>query len=825
MANGENQKNRSITNLMEMGIDFLIQAYDEACGLDGGKIFFGDEKCQLSELGENTVHKLFADMFSDSRSGRPNLIMKFQEFSEKSFEFKFGELKEISKNEVASANKQMDQDSFVQHKFWPLDVKPIKFEEMASNIESSFLSEQWKKQIVDNICVFCEKEWKLEKLEGIFPSMQEMDGYLTAYYNLLSILIQDQTMKDSYIRENVVKKLMELGMDSDGNYTICAPIVLNNVRKMFKGYLEFYHLLFGSLSKGDRRIPIGLAYMYKNILIAKTQRVFRWYMYDGNLKSTFAAVPPRLRPFNNSEELKELEVEVAPFKERNSYEGIGELRLAEKIKDEYERWVEYKSKKDDACGSDDPGTEKYKIALIGDINSPVQDLIKYLDDIIPDRKTKFIYNIYTKNRSLENRITKKSELKDRLGENGIERLQEYDQIFTDSAKLRNIMDNNNIVFFLDDIGLYREVLVEQDADADVLSHRYMANSFDRYNIWKYNSENNFLKNPLDNLYHNIVSYMVKGKFGHIEKRINENVIDFIERTTEGSKSSDLNKEIINTTAYVYVSDLDAFQDIYFREHYQMRVEQYNEKKIGIVRFSSMKEAPLDNHEKCTLVMTLWQIVKHFAMMDKDVIADYLVKEKKIKLKYEDMRNVYIGLNYKMGMGDVKLWYYFDADWYRQKAEAEKDHYRKWMNSFLRDVFVRLFDNGEGSIYGRYCKDAIVSFLYGDANTVEDILFVHLLKNGREIILNCDEQPEEMGDDFKNYRNPNMKRRFSNKRLYDLAMEYMDVAFVGMTRQYKVNALFGAGGISEDQYKAKIVTACKRLHYDNSALYNNCKMEM
>ncbi|URW85089.1 hypothetical protein M5E86_14495 [Blautia wexlerae] len=82
----------------------------------------------------------------------------------------------------------------------------------------------------------------------------------------------------------------------------------------------------------------------------------------------------------------------------------------------------------------------------------------------------------------------------------------------------------------------------------------------------------------DELYNIAVTYGNFGKFGKIYKEAYDTLLGAFEQRCSDEK-----------VIYAYISDLDAFSQVYFNQEQYVRLEQYRDKEMGIIRFSKRKE--------------------------------------------------------------------------------------------------------------------------------------------------------------------------------------------------------------------------------------------
>lgn len=217
-----------------------------------------------------------------------------------------------------------------------------------------------------------------------------------------------------------------------------------------------------------------------------------------------------------------------------------------------------------------------------------------------------------------------------------------------------------------------------------------------------------------------------------------------------------------------------------------------------------------------VVLSVWQIIKHIALEDKtnilDIIKNGLNKEKIID--YCSLHSMYIGLDYSKWKDSVKVYYNYEPS-----DETNEEECKQFIKYFINNIFMQVFQNPKGSIYKQYCKNVIISFLYGDSKSIEDILFVHLLKNDKVNLENVIWNENNLSEEVIKNRNSGL--RFSNKRLYDLAMQCYGGITVNMFEEFRISKLFEEEGITKQTYKEEILQACRNVDYTDSYMYANC----
>ena len=401
------KKNRSITKLLDSVLEFIIRAYKKAMEepdeWEKKAIFFETDINSYEELQVNNVHKLFNKIYNQMVRDKFNSItIKYG-----------GTIIDFIKEE--DINRNWDGIDKVFEKQDELNI-------VTKTIESSFFEESIKKKLLAHFDILAlNKSQIYQHNVNEFVSKLEIRKYVSSYYNFLGELIENNTIKDVQVKNGIIRPLLLLGKDATGDLTLYSPIVLNNVEKMYLGVINFYDILFSSLQK-DGPIPLEVAYMYKSILIAKTQRIFRWYIPDEN-KYRFAAVPSK--PYGEQQDMNII-VDSKPLEQCNSYEGVGELRLAEKI---IEAYLDFKG-------------DEFYVALVGDINGAVEDLVDYVKRSIKQRgmqQKKIVYSVYSRNSN--------ADISDACI---IWKSNEYDTLLKSATILQKVISENELVF----TGLY-----------------------------------------------------------------------------------------------------------------------------------------------------------------------------------------------------------------------------------------------------------------------------------------------------------------------------------------------------------------------------------
>lgn len=663
-----------------------------------------------------------------------------------------------------------------------------------------------------------------------------MSSYLSTYYSMLVDVTEVyNSTHDKNIME-LIDNYLNIGRTKEDRYyfEMYTPLVMNNMNKVYQGVKDFYDLLFSKARQVDAQenelYGKTLFMMYKSILIAKTQRIFRWYSLDeeGNLIHT--TLPPR--PYSN-DDFNLPRFISRPLSEYNSYEGIGELRIIDKIIYNIEDRIH--SAKDAQDGQD----VSLYVAVIGDIGKGIYELRRYLIDCLGSNKEigkKVTVNIdaYTKNEVGEEQyIENPEDNKDSDKTEVNVKINKYDSIFEDSNNIYKMIKGHDLVFFLDCIDLYHDPVIDTSTPADTIITRYKENPYDRYDIWMDTPENIFVKNPLDDLYENLVALRSFNYMGNIRKRANDTLIRFCENVINDREGDKI--------IYIYMSDLNCFNSLYCIDKTYVRVEQYNDKQIGIIQLSKKKAdekngiagslLKVDDNKEKIITFNLWQLVKHIALEDRNDITEIFVNRLGLKLKdkekekwYINFRNFIFGIDYSDWRNGLTIHYNYIP--FLEKA-VSAEHYNvmkekldRISGEFIQEVLKVVLQREQGSMYRQYCKNVVNSFLYGNAKSVEDMLFLHLLK--RQYV-NLDRI--EKGELNKEMGHKNGYNIFwADKRVYDTILPKYDSEIMSIAGQNIVADMVASNGVDKNTILDNIKAVCGELSYKNSPLYKRCLYE-
>lgn len=629
-----------------------------------------------------------------------------------------------------------------------------------------------------------------------FPDVKDIKKCTDLFYKSIKFFMSHESFLEMEKKERVLCELLNIGSYYDGEKyktTIYAPrslLVLPSIYKNLSLYLK--------RTEQDEM----LTKCNHSIFLAKLHQANRWY--------TLAVEKRKLclyhvaLPAYQTEQNTDMFLEMRNIKTYDSYEGVGELRLADKIL--YE--LEYRDKNQLDIGN-------IRISIFGEVNyNPLLELIDYLNKVInikyPYMKAKYklSFDIYTRKIDELEENKRISEYKNCV----LKFYKKDEKQFSIRKKIDKLIDDSDIIFLLDNSGIYNAVTYEAFDDGGEY-YKNLQMLPDQISIDEDREDFKIDKN-FDELYNIAVTYGNFGKFGKIYKEAYDTLLGAFEQRCSDEK-----------VIYAYISDLDAFSQVYFNQEQYVRLEQYRDKEMGIIRFSKRKENLLKNSSsQKMIVFNLWQFVKHIAIHERINFEEYFIYpsyRSKILLD-----QILIGIDYSLWIEEVVFSYTLDS-----KIDINKAIYCERLEQFINNVIIPKFDSMSEISYESYYRKIFISFLYGDAKNVEDLLFLHIYQ-WHKIILGKSKLRERYTDEKQDLiDNKNVEFKFSTKRFYQIAMKRFDSTFNNEydrlnaygTLRRESNMLFY--DYKKDDIKmilSNIKKACEAITYDRTILYRQCQ---
>lgn len=625
---------------------------------------------------------------------------------------------------------------------------------------------------------------QLQTRKSVFHlKKSEIKEYLDQYYALMvDLVLFYDAFDQKQDRDIFIGELLRLDAvydEKSATYQLdfWSPIALNKMQKVNDGIAVFFEQITESRAAESE----WLQKIYKHILQVKAQHNFRWYFPGENQELLHAAIAPYVD--YKSDSLK-FEVIARSLKQYNSYEGIGELRLGEKIVYEY-------------IAAGEKAGVPFCVAIMGDLHTnPVEELYHYVCKKLEKRCEDFelMFHIYTKN-------TVKQFENSHIIYRGCP-----DEVLLNREKLGDVIDNNNIVFILDCVELYKSLAAEKETP-EFIQHKFAFSSYNEYNTGG-KKPDICDQNMLEELYEVMTCDQIFNQFGKVSKQANDSLLDFCEARQR--------LRGMGVTIYVYVSDMEAFNSIYHDDQYYIRTERYNQKEIGIIRYSSEEVTKLavTSQDSKVLVFSVWQFIKNVAIHEKDMLLSYISGEEDA---YMDLDQIHIGIDYKKWPNLLVLHYSCVESRYEQVAVR-----------FIKEILLPVLNNHGQDMFSHYIRKAMYSFFYSAAKSVNDMLFIHLFQNRKELLGKAVLAEKNDADTVKNNININFK--YSSKRFYDMIMKNYDMSsniYVGQIRTSHIIQKNERKGnkIRKNEIYQNVITACKNLSYDGGYLAKNCKLEL
>lgn len=657
-----------------------------------------------------------------------------------------------------------------------------------------FLSKQESDQLrkrIEHVIAARKKLLAAVDREHPFPPYETVVSYLDDYYRLLkACFCMRESIKESGLLE---KGFLEqiLNLDYEEQYvSLYAPPVLLGLRNLYdslSGYREVIRL-----TASRQRY----AY-YREVFISKTLRLFRWYTVR-NGEVYHAAIPSFCGKRHDTVKWK-LQIPVRPIEEYSSYEGIGEMRLLDKVLYEVDR-----------RGNELP--ERLHISILGDIGpQPMQTLCDTLNEMCCDhsRLSEIEIQVYSKNTEYIDETERRCRAQMVSCQ-----FHPYSGQLKNPSDVTKIIEDSDICFVLDCCDIYTGFEVKPLADTERFWQRIATDDYDKNYRQIGGMQNLCRRGNLADLLNVLTAFAWKGTTGTLHKSENTSLMTYIENECKRcNKNCSENGTQPAKSVYIYVSDVGAFRDFYSSSNRFVRVERYREKEIAIIRFSNFVEADLKQHNdpyRKIIVFNVWQMVKHVSIRHWEELVTFTNSNERLPL----LRNILIGIHYENWPSELKFSYYIPEE-HRQMVSEEK------LKNWLTEVILPFFQTGSSNIYNVYFIKSMGSFLYSDAKSLDDMLFLHVFMNQhdklqRAVLL---EGNQKQLDDLKR-----MDGKYSQKRFYGDVMRDYDTSSERFALKYaKLDRIEieSKGKLDRRTIFENIIQACKENHYADSYLYYNC----
>lgn len=673
-----------------------------------------------------------------------------------------------------------------------------RFNQIKVILENSFVNEDVKKTILEktdklrNNYMNCQSGINYQT-QGNLWKREDIFQYLNVYYDLLKFLMcENNLLEQREIKDNVLAPLLQMGTITDDKgglrVTFQAPVILSILNVFYDRLNDFVLLQLneGTLETLNPEIQSVEKEIYREIFLSKINQIFRYYFVlesEGNLYQT------RVPVYDLRRDEGRLEIPLINLADTECFQGIRELRLGEKILFELENVTK---------GNQEFFKDEYRIVLVGEIEkSPLEELIKYISDALNRKeiyknmqsiKLHFIVHTYTE------------------AENGeycgySYELKKYTDFSANSQRMKELLDEGELIFFMDNCQLY-DLEVEEIRNLIAFKQYISIDTYEEY----FNKEKNDglnLRCKFMDLYNALVMYLWKGKFGTLKKTAKASLMQYIKTYVKQSSEKAI---------YIYVSDIDAFKELSCIKEEFVRIEKYNQKEIGIIRFSTTEKANLPigaqikmDSNRNILVFNLWQFVKHILINQWEDMQDLYVDSEKYFLD-----DIYIGMDYTNWKKEINISYWF---------EGVDDSKKEYIYQTIEMLIEQLKNQRKPNMYQRYLKNAFVSFLYGAAKSVEDLVFLHIFKDYANLL----GKYRIVGEDSEVKKHYNLNCKYSHKKNYWETAEVFDRDNVTIIDQYRVMNLDDNKEPGEEKgLLNKLLQACANIGYEDSQLYKRCE---
>ena len=660
------------------------------------------------------------------------------------------------------------------------------------DLDTVFLEETSKKRIKEEI----------RKLSSIYQNIdnkkiwtkKNIFEYLNTYYSLLGfLLVEKESLLAAGAVDAILIPLLNLGirweMNRESGYVqMNAPAVLSALNLIYDRLNEYARCVIFTEPKQDEKVKKAEMHIYRDIFLSKIHQIFRFYVVRESGGELYHAALPIYDVIRDNAVMK---IPIRPIQSYDSFQGIRELRLGEKILYELEMFEQKVPADHDKV---------YHVILMGEVEEePLKELIAYLKEKI------FHKEIY---RKLRNRMvdftvyTKKKFNAAGSSENNYRYFfHKYENELQDANKLDGIIKEADLLFLMDNCDLYN-LDVDEIKDEIVFMQSVSVQNYEKY----YRSDKHedlTLNCRFMDLYNAFVSYGWKGKLGRIKKTAKGPTIKYIREQISSSTESE-------KTCYIYISDISAFKELSCIQEQFVRIEKYNQKEIGLLRLTTYSKEKLPVKAVCAeesgrniLVFNMWQFVKHIVINEREEFENILLNQIDEENEYF-LDDIYIGIDYSDWKDSLKVFYYWENEQFFQK-----DH----IIAIIRIIVNMVSYRQKSDMYQRYLKKAFVSFLYGAAKSVEDLIFLHILKRKGEL----HGKYEVVGADEEIIKHYNLNCKYSYKKNYWTAIEKFDREAVSYIDRHMILGNVEETG-TKKEFAANIAEACRNIEYEDSMLY-------
>ena len=640
-----------------------------------------------------------------------------------------------------------------------------------------------------------------------FPDREHSMVYLNEYRSLLKELFAISDIFADYTDTRKRFLLDILNIDIQGEVgkmyaSIYSPSALDALLQVYN-YVEEY---IGTVSKWDStstdtQDPVSiLKSNYQAVIISKTLRLFRWIVVNGADEKLYQAAVPAAIPLDSGSELSKtgrqlLDIPARKLDSYSSYEGIGELRLFDKIIYELER-------------RKNSGKQVYHVLIVGDIiEKPIRVLCQAIEEwfILKSKgatnekntewdDTRIYLKILTQNVWNDEKSSAEIRISDRVRY----KWEKYTGQLIDGSKLNLLIEENDWMFLLDACDLYNEMYFEKQ-DLNIIRERVET------------EQDISVAKQQQMLY----TLALTGCCGTLKKEINQTLFKYLGRSLKKYEAD-------VKSVYIYISDQDAISRLDYCDEYFIRIERYNEKEFIIIRMPGMDEGALPEEcDRKIIVLNLWQVIKHCTVRNIDCFLGYFGM-KDIPSAISIFRDTLVGVEYSNW--PESLQFYYSIPQYDNNTIPKSDNkiipegYEDQLKLWIEMGIMPYFKAQSGNMFYNYFVKVFSTFLYSDAKSVDDMLFLHLFIDQHHLLKDTAlAGPDDMLGAYQS-----QKCKYSQKQFYSMVMEDYDTSSQMFMYKYrKLDLMEKADSGLRQQIFRKVLDACNRNRYGNSYLATNC----
>ena len=694
------------------------------------------------------------------------------------------------------------------------DGEKISF--LEGELDKLFLEEDTKTELLNRLRNIRKME---DALHRDIWSKDRLIELLNSYYELWEFFICNDSfldVKDADI--NVIEPFINRGIDYlKGTVSMNSPLFLHAWLRLYDKLNEFLRLNIDINKKAELKIGEkhkdeeclnSEEWVYHEIFLSKVYQLFRFYsvrINDGERELWHASIPA-IEDVERRQKIK-LRIETRPYSNYSSKQGIRELRLAEKIIYEIERFS---------------GWSDYTVLVFGDINKmALKELVNYLKEEIKSRKQRvdraelypeklnITIDAYTK------RVEAGRQEENTDSDNDTDiminwSMHDYSGQLSNQSDMDSLLGDGKIVFFLDNTDLYKDTITPV---SDVAVLRQSVRFDDYYDDFQTIKDGDLdLSGKFAKMYEILSVFVQAGVLGYRVSVAREDFVRYLKNKLAGENSEDYK----NLSIYVYISDLNAFEDLKCAREGIVRIENYSQKKIGILRFSALEQENMgDLSERKRLTFSMWQFVKHVVLNKEKIFEDYYGYGHRLQ-------DIHFVIDYTNWKKELTIGFHVNDVGKCGISREMRDDLKCFISFLSASIF-----SGSKDMYQSYLKRSFISFLYGGTKSVEDLLMLFLMDYREELLGNLRMMSDEEMDNIvpEDYENTGCK--YSYKRIYWDIFKQVDGVGLNYLNKYVINKSVTDDldyiGIksSVDERRRRmyqfIHSACEALGYADTAL--------